>query len=812
MVDEVRELENNPSFYTNGGGNDSPKNFKKFKKIGPAALVGFFGLLFIVFVFLSGNYIPDTINTVLTQETDMQCANGTIDKEWVFIETLKQGEVPKDTIENLKIAGALVIDENGNESENGTAIKYNNKILSGDGLFNELQTDVNLYTIFNDATYSCVAFYYDEAATKTMKELGTNRNNYTSTSDFEQVVGDAVGSGSNININTIYKEEVEEEEPKQKTVEEEPKFIYKKFTEEDTKTASAQAEEIINSVREKNPAETKEKSALNTADILKVADTASKEQRSSSFFLYFMENISKMKAGQGNESKINEAMNFLTDNRETQVVDTETGEIITQKGTPLESPSLYAILAQAPVSKEKTKNYSSDRILKTIQNKVGSNDSQNTILTTISSFGKNIKGAITRFINSAIETVEFSILAPIIPTVSSTLINNSFENSIYGISGGEFLVEGAVNVGKKLAIMGSGASAGDEAAILAYNKQVQHIADLNNQSDRLNRNPLDPTSKNTFLGSFIYKLLPIASKTSSIPNIISKSLSSLIPGAHADSDTKFISTFGDNETLSTISAAGTVHGSVIATFDTSTQYNPYNNEEFQEFINENTEKDTAGNTTIKEDSILAKYIIYNNERESPIGTNDAGILTSLQSNFKKILLATNLTSMVEIFEKASDEEKRIASSAAFVNSKDNPDWEQYKYAQRYISINRALSVLKQYSTDETAYDNLNGFQSDINPVVAFTEKYYQEHPKDESYEGYLARVTGLSKETVTIALEEINNQEFIANYNPSTRYIFEPLNTSDDHLIISEVSDQTFTPTLVELGEYIIKKNDWVEA
>lgn len=806
MVDEVRELENNPSFYTNSG-NNSPKKHGNFKKIGPAALVAIIGLIIILFIFLGGNYIPDAVNTVLTQETDMQCANGTIDKEWVFIETLKNGEVPKDTAEKLEKAGAKLVN-------NGTALEYKGKILSGDELFNELQSDVGLYTAFNDATYSCVAFYYDEAATKTFKELGTNRNNYTSSSDFNQVVGDAVGSGSDITINTVYKEEVEEESQKQKknTEEEKPKFIYKKLTEEDTKTSSAEAEKIVNTVREQNPAETAEISALNTADILKVADTASKEQRSSSFFLYFMENISKMKAGEGNESKIHEAMNFLTDVRETQVVDTDTGEIVTSKGSPLESPSLYAILAKSEVKKEETKNYSSDRILKTVKNTTGAENSNNSILTTISSFGKNIKGAITRFIKNAIEVTEFSVLAPIIPTVSSTLINNSFENSIYGIAGGEFLVEGAVNTGKKLAIMGSGASAGDESAVLAYNKQVQHIANLNNQSDKLNRSPLDPTSKNTFLGSFIYKLLPIASKTGSITNVISKSLASILPGAHAKSNTSFLATFGDNETLSTISAAGTVHGSVIATFDTSTQHNPYSNEEFQAFIEENTEKDESGNTIIKDDSILAKYIIYNNERESPIGTNDAGILSSLQSSLKKILLSTNLISMVELFENASDEEKRIASGAAFVNSANNPDWEQYKYAQRYVSINRALSILKQYSTEETAYDNLKGFEGNINSVVAFTEKYYQEHPKDNSYEGYLARITGLPKENIIAALEESEYQDFIANYNPSGRYIFESLNTRDNNLVISKVSNQTFTPTLIKFGEYIVEKNDWVEA
>ena len=276
----------------------------------------------------------------------------------------------------------------------------------------------------------------------------------------------------------------------------------------------------------------------------------------------------------------------------------------------------------------------------------------------------------------------------------------------------------------------------------------------------MTRSPLDPTSKNTFLGSLIYNF-----------GVLKKSpLSLLIPSASADSTEKnFLTTFGNNTTLKTIGAVGTVHGSAIATFDTSTQYDPYNNQEFQDFINNNTTLNANGNREVKPGSYLAKFILYNNERKTPLGTIDASILSSLKENSSFLSLFTNSVDSVSLFNSATDEEKQIASGAAFVNSSSNPYWNNYKYAQRYVSINRALSALKQYSSDKTAYNNLKGFEGTDNIVLAFTEKYYEEHPE---YKTYLSLNT---------------------------------FDTSNNNLIVPEVLHEASSSGLVELRQDIIK-------
>ena len=58
-------------------------------------------------------------------------------------------------------------------------------------------------------------------------------------------------------------------------------------------------------------------------------------------------------------------------------------------------------------------------------------------------------------------------------------------------------------------------------------------------------------------------------------------------------------------------------------------------------------------------------------------------------------------------------------------------------------------------------------------VTAFLEDYYEKHPLDNSFEGILARKTGLTKENVIETLDTINYLTFIADYDPEGYY---PLN------------------------------------
>ena len=51
-------------------------------------------------------------------------------------------------------------------------------------------------------------------------------------------------------------------------------------------------------------------------------------------------------------------------------------------------------------------------------------------------------------------------------------------------------------------------------------------------------------------------------------------------------------------------------------------------------------------------------------------------------------------------------------------------------------------------------------------VAVYLDKYYEKNPKDNSYEGILARYTGMTKENVIAVLDAIEGLEFLASYNP----------------------------------------------
>ena len=86
-----------------------------------------------------------------------------------------------------------------------------------------------------------------------------------------------------------------------------------------------------------------------------------------------------------------------------------------------------------------------------------------------------------------------------------------------------------------------------------------------------------------------------------------------------------------------------------------------------------------------------------------------------------------------------------------------PDWEDAKNYQRFIedqSLAESQGIIEKSA------------------VTAFLEEYYAEHPLDNSYEGILARNSGLTKDTVVAILDVMEYGDYIASYDPSTRYQF----------------------------------------
>ena len=345
----------------------------------------------------------------------------------------------------------------------------------------------------------------------------------------------------------------------------------------------------------------------------------------------------------------------------------------------------------------------------------------------------DIKGAIGRLLNIGGERASAETLNTVSTTIDKSLVNNSYE-TIKGIDAGEFLVEGAVNVGKELA-KASGGTPGDATAVTEYARLTSSVMAMDAAADRVSRSPFDISSKNTFLGSIVHKLAVASTKTAKSPLVsglktMSTTVSSAVgvlvsPNLYADAAEGYLTEFGDCETYGTIGAVGTAQCTEVATFDPSTLKDTFNNAGFIEFVNNNTTLSSTGKRTINSDSVLADFILYNNERMTPLGVTDGGILESLNKDSSLVGFVADIVGMIQSFLGASEQNKRIATGAEHVNSSNNPNWQNYKYAQRYVSLARATESLRQYADGSTAYNNIFGFEGNENPVIAFINNYYE---------------------------------------------------------------------------------------
>jgi len=162
---------------------------------------------------------------------------------------------------------------------------------------------------------------------------------------------------------------------------------------------------------------------------------------------------------------------------------------------------------------------------------------------------------------------------------------------------------------------------------------------------------------------------------------------------------------------------------------------------------------------IRDDSELAKFITFCVNRESPWGYSDANILNSLQTEdwlLNSVPVANDLLDIINAYEDNAN--MGWATGEVCMNSEDNPRWDsEFKYYQRYVEDMRILGTMSN--------ENDSG-----NPVIAYEKAYEEAHPVDTSFEGTLARISGLTRDDVAFLLEVVDYSNQLAQYDPTTRY------------------------------------------
>ena len=349
---------------------------------------------------------------------------------------------------------------------------------------------------------------------------------------------------------------------------------------------------------------------------------------------------------------------------------------------------------------------------------------------------------------------------------------------------------------------------------LGYFKQLQDdVIAAEAEYQRQTRSPFDISSQYTFLGSIVYNLVPMANSSGlgsiikSMGNVVKSSVTDLLPTASAIAETEMVgmAKAGDCPLLESVHIQGDAYCNPLYITDTSTINVAYYDNIYYDASHEvaangyygnvasyspeeivqtelawgNITEASDGNYSIVNDSNLAKYAYYCGQRTSSWGIADANILESLRGGSS---LAEGLLSMIPIvgdimsmFNSAKDNDHLTwATGEICVASEENEYWCEMSVHQRFIE-------------DERWRENIGAISS--NPVAAYFEDYYEQNPLDNSYEGILARYSGMTKDDVIATLDLIDGLNYLAQYNPEERLAFGRTEPEEIHFETTDSSE-----------------------
>ncbi len=734
----------------------------------------------------------------------------------------------------LKKNGITVgnIDTNGNFVESHglstsrTVLKYNDEIIDASSFQNKFAGDPNFREAYYKAKRGRVAGFFDDSADYYYKKKGATRdifnqykstgNNDTDTENFKTTVSDRV-TGTDGNINTVshYKDEETGEETAVKNGED----INTKSVAGDTPEVKARA--MVNSLASKvTNAGVPICSALRIANMAAVTVSAYTIFQSIAYFLSLMEPVSKMMAGEGDASAINETLNFLTTETTSQVqYINDDGSAATKDvtGSPLQSTGAKLILGDTPSDRKETLPYSIKNVTRaatTIAVSTGAThvvcDGVQAASAIVSLISNAIPGgALANFVVSAVARtiggivltgIVGAIISAIIPYVAKVFATNIFE-TYTGVPAGELFSQGAANANFRLSTQGSAYMPASEEYVRRQNQETTVALAQEAELDRLHRSPFDASSKNTFLGSLLSKFAFMSytnnslSQASNLMTTVAQSVNTLNPAASAlDDPTMYTANYSDC-TNALDDTVCDMYDQEIVAMDYSTIDMAPDDPNYIEAIEPNL--DEEGN--IEEDSELAKFISFCVERESPWGVLDANIMNSLQTDFgivgNNLFLINDALDLINAAEDLVNRDWGTGKNCQM--GPENPRWDtEFKYYQRYVEDMRILGTM----TDE----------EEANPVLAYEKTYDEKHPIDTSFEGTLARISGQTKEDIAFLLEFARYSDQIAKYDPSTRYAFSENPTPENFTFEStfiqstDVITQYITPIFIDKRNYLV--------
>ncbi len=424
-------------------------------------------------------------------------------------------------------------------------------------------------------------------------------------------------------------------------------------------------------------------------------------------------------------------------------------------------------------------------------------------------------------VGAAISVGAALLIAGIIATITPVVANMLTRDLIKDIGGedlGNALTSGG-NMYLGNTHRSNGGSLASEEKYVEYAAAHQQVIAEDAKQERLTKDPFDVTSKYTFLGTLMNQMMgfmsvnSLTSAITSTSSVVSSSIVAMSPAASAYNISDTLVPMDEYEEtcpyLASIGAVGDAFCNPYSITDVSTiQSDPseVTNLLDNNFLDETTED---GNVKINASSDLAKYILFCDNRNSAFGIADQNIVNQVSSwgqvdsgnsTFNNVVnSAIGAVPVVGDIIDVVDNQDALANTGYIggescvagnnVNNAQAPDWNTAKYYQRFIedqSLMEGMGLIKESA------------------VTAFLNDYYEKNPLDNSYEGMLARYSGLKKETVVAILDVVEYGNYIASYNPEERYAFgEPAVNIQEKLNFDNDNQVADNPLIILMNETI---------
>lgn len=668
-----------------------------------------------------------------------------------------------------------------NQTEPGQlAFLFDNEVIDATSFVATVESNPVLYAAFSKAADISARYYYSDDVQKVYDDADISRNLFakwekttdheTNMKTFNEIKDKALNGNSSLKVGGWGKTS------EQVSFDSNTTF---------SNNSDTSARDIIEKTRD-----TVNKNNAKASELLNMAVSASEPYLAASAFMIVEEPIQRARIeGTG---PVNELMDTLSQPTKVVYKDVETGETVTSEVPVLQSANFAAAISRGTYSKKEATNFSRDRILVA----TGNSNNENLITdTSVTTQGRSKSGIITSK-GSSEDAQELIDNASSSVDIAITQKNSDLFASIVG---GNRIVEGGSFLSNIINSKNIGAMPSDSSAVAIYNREVETVLARRANADRATLSPFDISSPHTFLGSIVHTFAnsvlgntsstnPTVSGLSTISGLVKSSTNSLFNNTFADGETenKFTTIAGD---CSTVKSAAKVIGDLYCTSHNTANTSNMKNT-LKDWVNLGIGVDDSRH--IEDKSELAEFIALGMDRDTTVGVKSADICEAAKKDFDKgtSSILDFFASLFGAYESCNNLEEGIGTGAKYTLSNNNYYVEKTRLYSGYALYDKVYSLLSNKKSS----------------VSAYREAYYAAHPRDDSPAGKLARISGMSKEDATIALNYASYLNYIANYNPSTRYAFgAPIFTPPIHFQ-SPITPHDSSPILAIISEAPTKK------